>query len=118
MFTQENVPSCTASVVNVKHAVRKKLLMYNGLKTSVSKKTAYELDGREFKSLCVVIFLFDSTSFFFAPKHRSEGLPPGTLADGNPENSTSADFSSTQLATFTIRNLILSEKKKVAFVFF
>jgi len=54
MFTQENVPSCTASVVNVKHAVRKKLLMDNGLMTNVSKKTVYEQDGREFKSLCVV----------------------------------------------------------------
>jgi hypothetical protein len=48
MFAQENVPSCTASVVNVKHAVRKKLLVDNGLTASVSKKTAYELDGREF----------------------------------------------------------------------
>jgi len=67
MFTQENVPSCTASVVNVKHAVRKKLFMDNGLMTSVSKKTACELDGREFKSLCVVIFLFDSTNFFARP---------------------------------------------------
>lgn len=56
MFTQENVPSCTASVVNVKHAVRKKLLMDNGLMTNVSKKTVYELDGLEFKSLCVVYF--------------------------------------------------------------
>jgi len=34
--------------------------------TSVSKKIVYELDGREFISLSVVIFLFDSTSFFFA----------------------------------------------------
>ena len=53
--------------------------MDNGLMTSVSKKIVYELDGREFISLSVVIFLFDSTSFFFcAPKHRSEGLSPGT----------------------------------------
>jgi hypothetical protein len=44
MFTQENVPACTASVVNVKHAVRKELLMDYGLMTSVSKKTVYELD--------------------------------------------------------------------------
>jgi hypothetical protein len=65
MFTQENFPSCTASVVNVKHAVRKKLLMDNGIMTRISKKTVYEMDGYEFKSFCFVIFLFDSTSFFW-----------------------------------------------------
>jgi len=65
MFTQENALSCTASVVNVKHAVRKKLLMDSGLMTSVSKETVYEMDGCEFKSFCFVIFLFDSTSFFW-----------------------------------------------------
>jgi len=65
MFTQENVPSCTASVVNVKHAVRKKLFMDIGL-TSFSKKTVYELDGREFKSLYLVIFMFDILAFMRA----------------------------------------------------
>jgi hypothetical protein len=78
MFTEENVPSCTASVVNVKHAVRKKMLMDNGLTISVSKKAVYELHCREFKSLCGGIFPFDSISFFCVPKHWSGGLPPGT----------------------------------------
>jgi len=38
------------------------------------------------------------------------------VVDGNPKNSLFADFSSTQLATFTLHNVILSEEKKVAFV--
>jgi hypothetical protein len=67
MFTQENTPSCTASVVNGRRAVRRKLLMDNGLMTSVSKKTVYEPEGRGFNTLCVVIFLFESSNIFAPP---------------------------------------------------
>jgi hypothetical protein len=60
MFTQENI----SSAVNRKNAVRKKLLMDDGVKTSVGKRTVYELGGREFKPFCFVIFLFDTIRIF------------------------------------------------------
>jgi hypothetical protein len=64
MFTQENISSCTASVVNVKRAVRRKLPGGHDIKTGVGKRAVYGLGGSEFKSYCVVIYLFDIIRIF------------------------------------------------------